>query len=182
MRNLEDIERDLASAREALSQVEGTPAEVYSRIVGYYRSVRNWNRGKREEYGERRLYCVNGSHAAASSPSFPSGKEFSEGKGVPKSPLAAPQSQLTNEKLLLLFVRSSCPHCPPAKDAAEELGIPVRFINADTAEGKAEAIRRKVMSTPTAILLSPDGKELARAVNEETISRLLDTVAEPIAV
>ena len=49
MRTLEDIEKDLAAAREALSSVKGTPAEVYSRIVGYYRSVRNWNKGKREE-------------------------------------------------------------------------------------------------------------------------------------
>ncbi|MDR0403453.1 MAG: anaerobic ribonucleoside-triphosphate reductase [Treponema sp.] len=56
MRNLEAIERELAAAREALSGVTGTPAEVYSRIVGYYRSVRNWNRGKREEYGERLMF------------------------------------------------------------------------------------------------------------------------------
>ena len=183
MRNLEDIERDLTAAREALTQVEGTPAEVYSRIVGYYRSVRNWNRGKREEYGERRLYRMNGMHsdgvysdgsrAAASSPPFPTGKDFAGAKDFPE-----------DETSLMLFVRASCPHCPPAKAAAEELGIPVKYINADTAEGKAEAIRRKVMSTPMAILLSPDGKELARAGNEETIGRLLDKlpIAEPIAV
>jgi len=32
------------------------PAEVYSRIVGYYRTVKNWNKGKREEYGDRLLF------------------------------------------------------------------------------------------------------------------------------
>jgi ribonucleoside-triphosphate reductase len=56
MRNLEAIESELAQAREALSSVKGTPAEVYSRIVGYYRSVRNWNKGKREEYGQRQMF------------------------------------------------------------------------------------------------------------------------------
>jgi glutaredoxin len=85
-----------------------------------------------------------------------------------------------SQTLLLLFIRSSCPSCSPAKDAAERLGIPVHMMNADTEEGRAEAIRRKVLSTPTAILLSPGGEELARAVNAETIGSLL--VAEPVAV
>jgi len=28
-------------------------AEVYSRVVGYYRPVQDWNQGKQEEYRER---------------------------------------------------------------------------------------------------------------------------------
>jgi ribonucleoside-triphosphate reductase len=153
VRNLEDIDKDLAAAREALSSVEGTPAEVYSRIVGYYRSVRNWNKGKREEYGERRLFHISNDGLRAAAASQP----FSH---------------------LLLFVRSSCPGCPPAKIAAEQLGIPVHLLNADTAEGMAEAVRRDVMSTPTAILLSPEGKELARAKDAQAIGKLLNTVQE----
>ena len=161
MRNLEDIERDLTAAREALSSVEGMPSEVYSRIVGYYRSVRNWNRGKREEYGERLLFGVNGLRPAAPSPSL-----------SPISPIT------TGQLLLLLFVRSSCPACPPAKSAAGRLGIPVELVNTDTSDGMAEAVRRNVMSTPTAILLSvggeePGGRELARAGNAETIGSLV---------
>ena len=168
MRNLEAIESDLAAAREALSSVEGTPAEVYSRIVGYYRSVRNWNKGKREEFGERRLYRIDGSglHGAAPSPSFVS--DF-----------------VHEETQLLLFVRSSCPLCPQAKAAAGKLGVPVIYVNADTQEGITEAVRRNVLSTPTAILLSRSGEELKRATDAETISRMLNTVpsiSEPIAV
>lgn len=34
----------------------GEEAEVYSRIVGYYRPVKNWNKGKRAEYKERVEY------------------------------------------------------------------------------------------------------------------------------
>ena len=30
--------------------------EVYSRVTGYFRPVANWNRGKREEFGERRMF------------------------------------------------------------------------------------------------------------------------------
>ncbi|MGM0595566.1 MAG: anaerobic ribonucleoside-triphosphate reductase [Myxococcota bacterium] len=29
--------------------------EVYSRVVGYYRPVRNWNKGKRNEFSQRKL-------------------------------------------------------------------------------------------------------------------------------
>lgn len=30
------------------------PCEVYSRVVGYFRPVQNWNPGKRQEFKERR--------------------------------------------------------------------------------------------------------------------------------
>jgi anaerobic ribonucleoside-triphosphate reductase len=35
-------------------KVVGVPTEVYSRIVGYYRPVQNWNEGKKKEFSERR--------------------------------------------------------------------------------------------------------------------------------
>ncbi len=34
------------------------PCEVYSRIVGYLRPVQNWNRGKQQEFVERRMFRV----------------------------------------------------------------------------------------------------------------------------
>ena len=30
------------------------PAEVYSRVVGYFRPVNQWNEGKRAEFSDRR--------------------------------------------------------------------------------------------------------------------------------
>jgi len=38
------------------------PCEVYSRIVGYFRPIRNWNVGKKQEFAERREYVVGASH------------------------------------------------------------------------------------------------------------------------
>ena len=32
------------------------PCEVYSRIVGYYRPVDNWNEGKKQEFEERKNF------------------------------------------------------------------------------------------------------------------------------
>ena len=34
----------------------GAGTEVYSRIVGYFRPVNQWNKGKRQEFGERKLF------------------------------------------------------------------------------------------------------------------------------
>ena len=40
----------------------GEEAEVYSRITGYYRPVKNWNDGKAQEYKDRKVYDVANSH------------------------------------------------------------------------------------------------------------------------
>lgn len=32
------------------------PCEIYSRVVGYFRPVANWNPGKKEEFRERTEY------------------------------------------------------------------------------------------------------------------------------
>lgn len=37
----------------------GKEVEVYSRITGYYRPVKNWNKGKTQEYSERKEYRVS---------------------------------------------------------------------------------------------------------------------------
>ncbi|WP_461208981.1 ribonucleoside triphosphate reductase [Desulfocurvus sp. DL9XJH121] len=37
----------------------GKPAEVYTRVVGYYRPVSRWNKGKQAEYEERKEYAMN---------------------------------------------------------------------------------------------------------------------------
>ena len=35
------------------------PCEVYSRIVGYLRPLRNWNEGKRQEFEDRQTFRVS---------------------------------------------------------------------------------------------------------------------------
>ncbi len=34
----------------------GQKTEVYSRVVGYFRPVQNWNEGKKQEFCERVAY------------------------------------------------------------------------------------------------------------------------------
>lgn len=35
-------------------RVKAVPVEVYSRVVGYFRPVQNWNKGKQQEFSERK--------------------------------------------------------------------------------------------------------------------------------
>lgn len=35
------------------TKVKAVKTEIYSRVVGYYRPVKNWNRGKKEEFRDR---------------------------------------------------------------------------------------------------------------------------------
>ncbi len=49
----EQICTKISEIESELENVRGTECEVYARIVGYYRSVKNWNAGKAEEYKHR---------------------------------------------------------------------------------------------------------------------------------
>ena len=51
-KTLQEIEKEIAETQAELANVHGDDCEVYARIVGYYRAVRNWNKGKKDEYKE----------------------------------------------------------------------------------------------------------------------------------
>ena len=42
-----------------MSIVKKIPTEVYSRVVGFYRPVNQWNDGKQEEYEDSLAYDVS---------------------------------------------------------------------------------------------------------------------------
>jgi hypothetical protein len=58
MNTLHEINQEIKNLEEQFHQVKGRNTEVYSRIVGYYRSVGNWNQGKRAEFDERQTFDV----------------------------------------------------------------------------------------------------------------------------
>lgn len=45
-------------------KVRQIPAEVYSRVSGYFRPVGQWNKGKQEEFGERKKAIIKGDEYA----------------------------------------------------------------------------------------------------------------------
>ena len=48
----------ITELKNELKNVKGSKCEVYSRIVGYYRPVQYWNKGKSAEYTDRHEYKV----------------------------------------------------------------------------------------------------------------------------
>jgi anaerobic ribonucleoside-triphosphate reductase len=42
----------------------GKKTEIYSRVVGYFRPVADWNKGKQQEFNERKKYQVKSKGAA----------------------------------------------------------------------------------------------------------------------
>ena len=51
LHRIEELEKELAS-------VKGSECEIYSRVVGYFRPVKQWNNGKQEEFGDRKEFVV----------------------------------------------------------------------------------------------------------------------------
>lgn len=49
------------------NRIKAIKTEVYSRIVGYYRPVQSWNKGKREEFSQREYITLEGQGDKASS-------------------------------------------------------------------------------------------------------------------
>lgn len=43
------------------------PVEVYSRVVGYFRPVDQWNKGKQEEFRDRKPYKLPGGNDVGTS-------------------------------------------------------------------------------------------------------------------
>lgn len=56
MTQIKEIDNQIAVKKKELSEVNGTECEVYSRIVGYYRPLNQFNEGQAAQYKIRKLY------------------------------------------------------------------------------------------------------------------------------
>ena len=58
--NKQEIEEKIKELEKRFKTVKGGNCEVFSRIVGYFRPVKNWNEGKQEEFKDRVTYKTKG--------------------------------------------------------------------------------------------------------------------------
>ena len=206
-----ELEARIAGLESELASVEGTRTEVYARIVGYYRSVRNWNAGKREEFSRRRPWSLGAGGTGSRTVGLPGhaapADEVRESRGAYAAPLSAGPFSGSAKQLraapalkdlvgaatrlgdelprgegevaeYTVYVRASCPGCPPVKAFLAASGLPGRLVDVDADEGLREAVAAGVLSTPTAILADGAGRELARA---RTVSELRATLMPVLA-
>ncbi len=80
----------------------GEEAEIYSRITGYYRPVKNWNDGKAQEYKHRKSYNMKSSCLK---------EEEKEG--------------------IFLFGTKTCPNCKMAKQLLDKAKVKYQYIDAE---------------------------------------------------
>jgi hypothetical protein len=158
-----EIEAKINELRGELETVKGTTTEVYTRIVGYYRSVKNWNAGKREEYGIRKLFAVPASEDQ------PTKAKKAEAVKV-EGPVAR------KAQAYMLFERDTCPNCPPVKEFMRELSMDGTRLNVDTEEGLNAARRYGVMASPTVIFFDESSNEVFRAHNVADLKAKLPAV------
>lgn len=121
----------------------GKEAEVYSRITGYYRPVKNWNAGKVQEFKQRKTYDVKDSqqphHAACDC-------------GLPAENAAPAVPEV---KRIMLFTSPTCPNCKVAKLLLEKANID--YENIDAISHKDLALAYGVKQAPTLIAPSEEG-------------------------
>jgi hypothetical protein len=195
MTDRKKIEARIAELREELGRAEGTSTEVYSRIVGYYRSVRNWNAGKREEYGRRLVYAMPSGEALPKGPASAGEEErelvvaaapaVEQAPVVTAAPVAAPvpvaasmvePTAATLRDGVLVFTREQCPNCPPVANYVLSSGMKAVFVDVDEDDGLALARDYGIMATPTVLALDGEGRESFRAFDLKSLRSRVESL------
>ena len=94
----------------------GAETEIYSRITGYYRPIKNWNDGKQEEYKDRLEYVISDADIIQNA--------INQAKQEIKS-------QTSKDAHLLLFTTETCPNCTMIKEFLQKENIQYDIILAD---------------------------------------------------
>ncbi len=138
----------------------GEKAEVYSRITGYYRPVQNWNEGKTQEYKNRLVYDIEGSHLGKNAAADKDGNDgMVEIKvdGVAKS-----------DEKMYLFTTKTCPNCKMAKEFLRDYHYEV----IDAEENQELVGKYGVMQAPTLIVIKDN--DVMKYANASSIKGFAD--------
>ena len=173
LRTIEQVEKEIAETKAELKDVHGSETEVYARIVGYYRAVKHWNKGKRDEFDQRKMFTLEAS------------QEYDITAADEPCDCAAPKKLAKEEHPVMntesvsyeMYVRKTCPNCPPVKAFMADLEMAGRSIDVDTEEGLSEAASKGVFAAPTVIFYNNAGVETARCHNVEELEAVVNKVA-----
>jgi len=125
----------------------GKEAEVYSRITGYYRPVKNWNDGKSQEFKDRKVYDISRSKLRRA--------------GIAGAQVTAEvEASSPTPSDLMLFATRTCPNCRQAEELLREAGIAYRKVLAE--ENPDLSVRYGIRQAPT--LVADDGTDPVKVV------------------
>ncbi len=115
----------------------GEETEVYSRITGYYRPIKNWNLGKIQEFKNRKEYEVDAMKCFQ--------KQQKESV-IEKEPITLDLG--SEEDGLYLFTTKTCPNCRLAKQYLNGIS----YLTVDAEEQSERAMAYGIMQAPTLIV------------------------------
>ena len=134
----------------------GKETEVYSRITGYYRPVKNWNDGKAEEYKNRKVYDLNHSHLNheckcddCKCDNCECEKELEDG--------------------MYLFSRKNCPNCKVVKTLLNK--DKVKYTEIDAEENAEMSKKLDIKQAPTLVVIK--NGEVSKYSNVSNIKKYL---------
>ncbi|MEF9841189.1 MAG: anaerobic ribonucleoside-triphosphate reductase, partial [Raoultibacter sp.] len=138
--------------------------EVYSRITGYYRPVKNWNEGKAQEFKDRTVYNVGASKLVKGDASVAAAAQA--GAVVAKTEEVAEIAQpVQPEKTcvasvlpegLYMVATHTCPNCKHAEQLLDEAGVAHEVLLAE--ENQELARHYNIMQAPTLLEVSAQGQ------------------------
>lgn len=135
----------------------GEETEVYSRITGYYRPVKNWNDGKAQEYKDRTLYDIENSVLVS--------------KDVPRDVCKKLEHTPESDNMIYLFASATCPNCKVAAALLDKAGISYSKIIADENPGLAKEYGVKL--APTLVVIS--NGIIEKHLNVSNIKKYIET-------
>ncbi len=150
----------------------GKDAEVYSRITGYYRPVRNWNDGKASEFRNRKTYEPSDTALNAAGSELPNGNDIAQaaqesaliGDSLQDAADAAPakeaQAMEDAQSRMVLLTTRTCPNCNTAKQLLNEAGIRYDVKYAEEPDGAALASEYNITAAPTLIVQNGEKADL----------------------
>lgn len=125
----------------------GEPAEVYSRITGYYRPVQNWNAGKTEEYKARKEYSISNSVLTH--------EKFSGAQNDTEEIMQAEHTEKAEGDRTMIFATKTCPNCRVAYGYLDKAGVSYEKLMADE---NAELVEEYgITQAPTLVIKNSSG-------------------------
>ena len=133
----------------------GKETEVYSRITGYYRPVKNWNDGKSQEFKERKTYDIGHSKLRR--------------KGLAPSIQAEACADL-HPGNLQLFTTKTCPNCRIAESMLKKANLAYEKIDAEESADLARELG--IRQAPT--LVVRNGRNVTKIANASEIKKYIE--------
>ena len=140
--------------------------EVYSRITGYYRPVKNWNDGKAQEFEDRKEYQLGHSHLTHDGV-LHNHDHVHVGTEKPIQE-AAPET----DDRIILFATRTCPNCRMARTFLDNAGIAYDEVFAD--EDEAMSDKYGIRQAPTLVVES--GGKMEKIINVSNIRKYINEV------